>query len=292
VAFGAWDLAAVLVKALAYATTFAAAGGVWFLGYCRTAISALAGLRIRRLIVVLVIGGIAASGVRIFVLAGLMSSDFAGMFDMTYMRMIIQGGEGRATAVRIVGLGLAAVAVAPQCRFLAVAVGGAMVAATSFAWVGHPQAAAPQTPAVLLVSVHLLGVAFWFGALMPLLIVARDPERERIAIVARRFAQAAAIMVASLVAAGIGLLWILLGQLSNLWASDYGHAVVLKLGLVACLLVLAALNKWRLTPHLHPHVSQAVRALRRSIKAELVLVGLILLTTAAFTTLIGPPSME
>jgi putative copper export protein len=92
--------------------------------------------------------------------------------------------------------------------------------------------------------------------------------------------------------AGIILLWILLDTPSQLWMSGYGRLVMIKMGLVAVLLSLAALNKWRLTPRLRDRDARAVRWLRRSITAELLLAGLILAVTAAFTTLMGPPAPQ
>ncbi len=70
--------------------------------------------------------------------------------------------------------------------------------------------------------------------------------------------------------------------------SRYGRLVSLKLGLVILLLAFAAFNKLRLTPRLLAADESAVRALRRSIKAEMLIAGLILLVTATFTTITGP----
>ncbi len=70
--------------------------------------------------------------------------------------------------------------------------------------------------------------------------------------------------------------------------SRYGRLVSLKLGLVILLLTFAAFNKLRLTPRLLAADESAVRAVRRSIQAEMFIAGLILLVTASFTTITGP----
>jgi putative copper resistance protein D len=57
-------------------------------------------------------------------------------------------------------------------------------------------------------------------------------------------------------------------------------------------LALAAFNHWRLTPRLFAHDERAVRALTRSIMAELTVAGCILVATAAMTTLTGPPALD
>jgi putative copper export protein len=54
---------------------------------------------------------------------------------------------------------------------------------------------------------------------------------------------------------------------------------------------LAAINKLKLTPRLKAGDLAAAPSLRRTIHAEMALAALILLTTAAITTLIGPPAL-
>ncbi len=290
-AIGAWDAAAVLIKTILYAATFGAAGGIFFLAYSLP-LSPESDSRIRRFVAILLITGIGASGLRILVLAGSMSGELAGMLNRSMTRMIMEGHEGAATGLRVLGLLLVAPVLLRSRVFLNTAFVGALIAATSFAWIGHAQAAGLQGLPVGLVTVHLLGVAFWLGALVPLLIVAQDPDPVRIAVAAARFGQIAFIVVALLVIAGFGLLWILLGAPSQLWLSAYGRWIMLKIGLVAALLSFAALNKWRLTPRLRSHDLRALRGLCRSIRAEIILAGVILLVTASFTTLLGPPTME
>jgi putative copper export protein len=77
-----------------------------------------------------------------------------------------------------------------------------------------------------------------------------------------------------------------------LWSSSYGRYLVLKLAVVACLVGLAGFNKLRLTPRLKAGDLRALRSLRRSIRAELILGLLILIITAALTTLTGPPALD
>jgi putative copper resistance protein D len=219
---------------------------------------------------------------------GSMSDDTVGMFDLGLARMLASTAEGRATAIRIVGLVLAGLALCSSRRFSMIAVGGAAVSVTSFAWVGHAQALAQPMLPVLKQSLHLLCVAFWLGALGPLLILARDGDVTRLAFAVARFGRVAVVVVSLLVFAGVSLLWQLLGPPTELWSSNYGRVVSAKLGLVACLLGLAALNRWRLTPRLLAGDSAAVQSLGRSIQGEMLIGSLILLATATLTTVFGP----
>jgi putative copper export protein len=288
---GIWDAAAVLVKAALYAATLGAAGGVFFLAYTRSLLEPSDRLAIARPLRILVAVAIAASAVRVLLTAASMASDAAGMLDARLLAMVWHGGEGRAAALRAGGLALTIPFLARGGRGRWLALASAAVAATSFAWVGHARAAA-QAATPFLLGVHVLAVAFWLGALGPLAIEARRRKPRELAAVAVRFGRIAMVVVGALLLAGAALLWILLGSFSELWSSAYGRLAGVKIGLAACLLTLAAWNKLRLVPRLAAGDPLALRGLRRSIRAEMVAAGLILLMTAALTTLAGPPSIS
>jgi putative copper export protein len=76
---------------------------------------------------------------------------------------------------------------------------------------------------------------------------------------------------------------------AEFWSSSYGIMIAIKLLLVGLLLGAAALNKLRLTPRLMNGEPRALVILRRSIQFELLTAALILIVTASFTSLTGPP---
>jgi putative copper resistance protein D len=286
-----WDGWVVTAKAVTYAATLGSAGGVFFLAYNHALLAAPDRLRIRRLIQILTIVGVLASGARIVLTAASMSGDAAGLGDSGLIRMIWNAGEGRATSARVLGLLFAACAIHLDRRPGILTLAAAGAAAASFAWVGHVHALAAALP-VLLVSMHLLSVAFWLGAFGPLLLIARQDDPRRVAGPAARFGTAAVVVVGVLVIAGLSLGWILMGNPLQWPSSKYGRLLAVKLGLVAGLLGLAAFNKLRLTPRLLAGDARAVRSLRSSIRAEMGLAACILWVTACLTTLTGPPALE
>jgi copper resistance protein D len=288
---GVWDAASIAVKALTYAATLGAAGAVLFLGYCGGLVASADGRKIRRVVLVLSVLAVFASAAQILVSAGSMSGEAAGMLDGSLLRMTWQAGAGRADVIRAVGL-LIVVCGVLSPRILWLAFVGAAMAATSFAWLGHARSLDPHLLPIVLLGVHLLAVAFWLGALPPLLIVVRSGNLPTIAATAARFGVAAVVVVCGLVAAGLGLLWMMLGDITELWRSTYGRYVTVKLCFVVCILCLAAYNKLRLTPRLLAHDAAAARSLRISVRAELLLGVLILVVTATFTTAAGPPVLD
>jgi putative copper export protein len=281
----------IALKAITYASTLGAAGAVFFLGYGRAFILSTDCRKIRHMVLGLSALSVIVGGAQILVTAGSMSGEAAGMFDGSLIHMAWQAGAGRTNGIRAIGLFVAALGVSsyrvPWWAFC-----GASIAATSFAWTGHARSLDPNVIPILLISVHLLGVAFWVGALTPLLIISRDNDFSRIAAAAVRFGGAALFAVGGLIAAGLGLLGMLLGDFAALWSSSYGRYVMLKLALVGCLLCLAAFNKLRLTPRLLAGDPGALRSLRISIRLEVLLALLIMAVTAALTTLEGSPALD
>ena len=284
-----WDVAAAFAKAVTYAATLAAAGAVFFASYCGTLLRDQQRGLIRRLIAILAGVAAAASVLRILLLAGSMSGDAAGMFDSTFASMILSAGEGRAGGARIAGLALVLSVLSPKPIFRGPAIAGAILASTSFAWVGHIHGLVPNTAPSLLLCLHLLCAAFWLGALPPLFIIATGANESQIAAVAARFGKLALRVVALLIAAGASLLLMLIGSAAQFWASGYGRMMAIKLLAVAALLCLAAWNKLALTPRLLQGDVRAVHQFRRTVLAEICVGALILLITAAFTTVTGPP---
>jgi copper resistance protein D len=284
-----WDIAGLAVKALVYAATLAAAGGVFFLGYSASLLDAEDRISIRRRLRTLGLVAIAASLTHILLTVASMSGDASGMLDPGLLALVWRSGEGRSVMVRSAGLLLAFPVLCTDRRPGVIAFTGAAAAATSFAWTGHTHADQWRFATPLL-AVHLLAAAFWVGAFWPLRLLARGEGARRVAPAAARFGRMALVAVGALLLAGIPLLGFLLGSLHELWQGNYGRTACIKLGLVASVLAVAAYNKFRLTPRLLAADQGAARALRASIAAEMALAGGVLLATAALTTLTGPPA--
>jgi putative copper resistance protein D len=105
--------------------------------------------------------------------------------------------------------------------------------------------------------------------------------------VVESFSALAVWLVPVLFLAGLILGAVLLGTPANL-ATTYGQLLMAKVAAFAVLMVLAALNKWRLGPALAAGTPGAGIAFRRSVLAEIALVTAVLGVTAVLTTLYSP----
>jgi copper transport protein len=136
----------------------------------------------------------------------------------------------------------------------------------SLAASGHAATAPPQWLTRPVVFLHGVGIAFWVGALGPLAAMARKPAGELLAEL-NRFSCIAVPVVGMLVLSGLTLAIVQLESFGALIETRYGIILSIKLVLVAVLLGLAALNRYRLTPALALDPSNT-RPLLRSILAE------------------------
>jgi putative copper export protein len=277
----------VLAKALTYGGTLGAAGGVAFLAYSQGLLGTRDQRRIRRLIGVLLVVAVIGTAATIGALANSMSGDARGMFEPDLLSLTLSSGEGEACAVRLAGVLLMVTAFVGRPS-LVLACLGAVAAATSFAWIGHVHALTVRVLPLALIGMHLVGAAFWIGALGPLYLLAGGGDLPRIARTTERFGTIALAVVGVMLLAGGVLLVLLLPSVSALWSEAYGRLFLGKMALVSILLAFAAFNHWRLTPRLVAQDERAARSLRRSIGAELTLAVIVLVVTATLTTVTGP----
>jgi copper transport protein len=159
----------------------------------------------------------------------------------------------------------------------------------SLAASGHAATAPPQWLTRPTVFLHGVGVAFWIGALVPFVAMARQPVPALLPAV-NRFSRAAVPVVGVLVLTGLTLAIVQLESFRALIETKYGIILSIKLTLVVLLLSLAALNRFRLTPALAADPVNTKR-LVRSILAECVVVAGILAVVAGWRFTPPPRSL-
>lgn len=251
---------------------------------------------------VVALGSLAALVAQTAVMAGSLSE---AVKPASLSFMVTGTALGTAMVLRAVValLGLVAVVALKPARALwALTVATGLIVAASFAWTGH--GAATEGPAGLLhlaadIS-HAVAAALWLGALAALttlLLRRAAPDDLAIHRALHGFARLGTLAVGLLVLTGLVNSWFLVGpaQVGDLGASLYGQLLIGKLVLFALMLVLAAGNRFRLTPELGSVLAggadprQVLRRLRRSVVIETV-VGAMLLAVVAVMGTLAPPS--
>lgn len=136
---------------------------------------------------------------------------------------------------------------------------------------GHASTAPPEAITHRAVSVHVAAAAVWVGALVPLALLLAAGASETATRALASFSRIVPWAVVALALTGGFLAAVQVRTPAALWETDYGRVLLAKLALVAAMLALAAVNRWRLTkPALAGDVA-ARRRLVRVIAVEAVL---------------------
>jgi copper transport protein len=162
---------------------------------------------------------------------------------------------------------------------------------------GH---AATQSPVALLVPadvVHVVGMSAWLGGLAFLLLAVpaatrtlAPADRTRLlAATLQRFSPLALASVLALAVTGTVQALVEVRHLDALTGTAFGRAVAIKAILLLLLIGLGAVNRQRVVPALRrlaaggENPGEAGRLLRRTLRAEVALIGVVLAVTGALT---------
>jgi len=279
----------VVVRALQYLALLP------LLGLCAFAVHApraAAAALPRRASLVLIGVGLVAGAASLLVLAARMSGALAAALDPpTLWSVVRETDAGRAWAVRMAALALAA-ALAGRGGRVAPLICAAVATAT-LAWGGHGAADEGLFGWVHLAAdiVHLLAAGVWVGALAAFVcLIARPQARAATADALVAFSGVGSAAAAALVASGL----VNAAKLVDwrpwpvLTTSAWGRLMLVKLVLFGAMLALAAANRFALAPGLRAGGHPA--AIRRSLLAEMALAAAVLLIVSVLGTLSPPAS--
>ena len=270
-------------------------------------------LPLRALTIWLAATGVVLSVLSIFVMTASMAGVALLEVDRASVNMMIsETPMGRAWAVRMAALfGVLAIAIAlgrgKATAWLMLVSLGSAGALASLAWTGHGAASEGTAGTRQLIAdiVHLLAVGAWTGALAALSAMLFRPARSMSGVHVRLthraldgFSLIGTAIVALIVASGLLNSWVLVGpeHLLSMRSTLYGQLLIAKLALFGVMLVLAAANRFRLTPALDQAIKNggtlaAISRLRRSLIFEVSAALLILGLVAWLGTLEPPMSM-
>jgi copper transport protein len=182
------------------------------------------------------------------------------------------------------------------------ALGGALAACAAALLVpglaGHAGQTAPRGLALLFDWAHLVSGSVWLGGLIGLILLAWSlPAGRRVAglaVCVPRFSNVAFCSVAVLLGSGVGATILHIPVLNALWTTSYGKVILLKVGLLAVAMLFGAVNLLHTKPRLvaagaaRASGEGAARLLRRTIRAEAVLVVAAVFAAAILSSLPPP----
>ena len=275
------------LRALSFIALFQATGAAMYLA-CFGGLVVTTRRAIQRLSVAWALIAIVLLVLQYFLEAARMGGDLASMMDRELQALVFHSSAALALALRVAGLAVLAIALRMKSKpSIALVVTATMVVLLGFTLMGHTTSHSPRWLLVPLLLAHLIVVAFWFGALVPLRLAARYENPRTAGAAIEAFSTAATWIVPALFLAGLALATVLLGSFTAL-RTPYGQMLILKVVGFALLIGLASLNKWRLGPAVASGDARLTRHFRRSLQVEYVIVAAVLTVTAVMTTFFSP----
>ncbi len=249
---------------------------------------------LKRWLLICLSAGLIAAILQVFVEAGSMAeSGFSGMTDAFMLEIIWQSVIGDQAVVRIPAFIFAIVIVAAWKKNIpsvtnfnfVLTLFTLMIIISSFTFTGH--SAEKNLLIKALFMLHIFAISCWVGALWPLYKSCQLLPKVEVKRLMHQFGQLAIAIILVLLVSGVTLLLQYLNSVAELFTSNYGQLVLLKLLLVSGMLLLGAWHKLSLVPKITE--KHHVVTLKRSISVEILIAFFVLIITSVFTTLVGPP---
>ena len=195
--------------------------------------------------------------------------------------------QGLASMLLLLAIGLAVIGLFTRGTTARVLTFSALAFVTlGLAWTSHSRTWRPEALMQAAITLHIAAVIAWAGSLLPLL---RASFCNDFAPRLLRFSHLAAPVYALLLLSGATLAATQFLAPRDVFATAWGAALGVKLGLVVAISFLALLNRYWFTKPALAGDHAAIMNLRRSIKLECV-AALLILTTVAFWRLTPPPA--
>ena len=302
------NLPVIAIRFALYADLMVLAGMTAFTVYALTAAErrSTSLIALRPIVLVLALVGLILSGLGLLVLAAAMMGADLFPVDPTHVSMIVfETAIGTAWIVRMLALGIVLTAALALERFPTsmriVILLASSVAVATLVWTGHAGATEGVSGTIHRLSdiVHMLAASIWVGGIASFAWLLFRPAGQagltNLAVTHRaleQFSRVGALVVGLIVLTGLINSQILIGiaNMGSMATTPYGQLLLAKLALFGLMLVLAAANRWRLTPALEAGMASggeaaAIEALRQSLIAEGAAVFFILALVAWLGTL-------
>ena len=243
--------------------------------------------------------GLIAVSINYFAQVGAFAeSGLMGIFDAQMHAFLWPTQVGQTVLWRLIGFGLMLVAsglLLHKNRYIktfsaVLAILSCLLIAVTFTFIGHSTELGLLAQGLILI--HVLIIGSWIGAFYPLWKLCSTDDNIVIKNVMDTFGRLGIVIVILVLLSGMGMVWMLFDSPTELFSSNYGIAVTIKLCLVAIILFIAAWHKLVLVPKLTiANPSLAKQKLQKSIGLEALIAVLILATTAVLSSVLGPMSL-
>jgi copper transport protein len=212
---------------------------------------------------------------------------------------LVRRAGALAPVLRPVPLGSTGLALGSREALTPLLVGAPLLALVALpAWSGHGATQSPIAVMFTSITVHVIALSVWLGGLATLLFVVSAATRELdgfertrlLAAVTSRFSPLALGSVIGLLASGLVQSYVEVRHFGLLPSTAFGRSVLIKFGLLICLIGLGAVNRQRTVPRLRRIAREGATPgtagviLRRTLRSEVALIVVVLGVTGALAS--------
>ena len=232
--------------------------------------------------------GLSISILAFISIAGNLGGDLKSIFELELIELSFETIQGKSNLYLIVGFSFLSLShYFPPLVFRAFNILGAILIIISFVVVGHSLSQGIFSQ--FLVLIHIICISFWLGSFLPLRYMCTIKNFTNLYFIADNFGKYAVVYIGILILTGLIFSYILLGGILPLITSTYGNVLLIKLFIVSMILIIGAINKFRIVPEIKKDLSTGQIKLKNSINIEIILSVLVLFTTSILTTSLPTP---
>ena len=293
-----WDYANIASKLLIYLGLAAAIGGPFVAALINPSVNQKS---IINYVAINAVLGFISVIINFFIQVGAFSeTGLSGMFDTEMISFLWQSAVGDSVLWRLFAFTVLGFALfwgdlnvrserfsVKHATFTFLYLAAIFSFAYSFTFVGH--SADIGWAAKWLLGFHVFTMAWWIGALYPLWHSCKLLPPPALYKLMCLWGQIAMFMVGLLIACGIGLLFLFLADPLELFTTQYGQAILLKLLFVVTILLIAAYHKFHLVEEVQEEACS--HKLQKSIRNEMLIAVMIVVITTMLSSVLGPVSL-
>ena len=283
-----WTILNPLLRTVVYIIVLAAIGSILFHFHFSKFFDDEIAVYSENLIKKFAITGFIA-GLFVFLsVAGNLGGDLSSIVDLSLLKLSFETLSGKSAILLISGFFFITISAFFENIISVFSKSfGILILLTSFVIMGHSNLKGFSTQ--ILVIIHLLCISFWLGSFLPLRQMCINKKFSSLIIISEKFGAYAIFYISILIIAGIIFSYILVGDINALLSTTYGNVLLLKLFFVSVILLLGALNKFRIVPYIKTNHNDGAVKLKTSIQIEMMVALLILFFTSILTTSLPTP---
>ena len=283
-----WTILNPIIRTFIYLTALYSIGSVLFKVHFHKFFNEEINIYCKKIIRNSALLGLIISILAFLSVAGNLGGEIQSIFEIDLIELSFETMQGKSYLLLIVGFIFLFLSYFFQRIFMnAFNIIGTVLILTSFIVIGHSLSQGIYTQILLLI--HLFCISYWLGSFLPFKYMCNIKNYENLYLVAHNFGIYATFYIVLLVITGLIFSYFLLGGILPIITSTYGNVLICKLLLVSSVLMIGAINKFRIVPNIKENLSLGQSKLKRSINIEFMLTWFILFLTSILTTSLPTP---